>query len=300
MIIGLTLTLIIGFFWSLIGVYYKAIAKWKLSFFDISLVNGSFSMLILLCFVSKPLALASGEIPPPSWSFVLFLLIGSGINTLGSLFLQRSMVWGKSSVTWAIGQSALIIPFLAITLIFSEPWSIPKIFGTASVIGGMIVLSMRPGGQDEAPRPQYGVLLALIAFTVLGIGQSMLSAQSYWGYDDAGDIRGPIQLAGSFLVVLTAKFVMRDFGFSFNKKALLIIGLMILQGVLTTFLQFRAMDHLKACGMNGVFFPVAVGTCIAGYSIWSMLFFKEKLNIPIVAGTLTILAGILVYCLAAV
>ncbi len=299
MITGLIFTLLIGIFWSLVGVYYRAIAKWKLSFFDISLVTGVSSMIFLLACITDTGALLHGEITAPSCFFILFVLAGGAVNMLGGLFLQRSMVWGKSSVTWAIGQSALIIPFTAITLIFHEPWSILKISGTIAVVAGMLLLSMRPGGTAEAPRPRYGVLLALTAFCLLGIGQTILSAQSFSGYDDAAGIRAPLQVAGSFLAVLTAKFAMHDRGFKLNRKVLLLILLMTLQGVLTTVLQFYALDALKECGMNGVFFPVAVGTCIAGYSVWSVAIYKEHLSLPVIAGTLTILAGIAAYCLTA-
>lgn len=299
MITGLIFTLLIGIFWSLVGVYYRAIAKWKLSFFDISLVTGVSSMIFLLACITDTGALLHGEITAPSCFFILFVLAGGAVNMLGGLFLQRSMVWGKSSVTWAIGQSALIIPFTAITLIFHEPWSILKISGTIAVVAGMLLLSMRPGGTAEAPRPRYGVLLALTAFCLLGIGQTILSAQSFSGYDDAAGIRAPLQVAGSFLAVLTAKFAMHDRGFKLNRKVLLLLLLMTLQGVLTTVLQFYALDALKECGMNGVFFPVAVGTCIAGYSVWSVAIYKEHLSLPVIAGTLTILAGIAAYCLTA-
>ena len=71
-----------------------------------------------------------------------------------------------------------------------------------------------------------------------------------------------------------------------------------MQSVLVQAMQFFALDRLKACGMNGIFFPVAVGLCIAGYSAWSVLFFKEKASGLFIGGVAVILGGIACFCIA--
>jgi len=300
MLTGLVLAFVVGILWSFVGVFYKLIAKYDLSVFNISLAGSVFSFFITLIFITKTGAFCTGEIALPGWKYILFVLAATGINMAGSLVLQRSMVHGKSGVTWAIGQSALIIPFLSITLIFGEPWSAIKVGGTLAVILGMIVLSMRPGGKDEQlPRPLYGIVLALIAFFVLGIAQSMTSATSFFDYEDKGDLRPLLAVIGSAFVTVCGKYIMKDYGFRLNKKALIIIVLQAVQGVIATWLSYVAMDKLKSVGMNGVFYPIAVGTCIAGYSIYSVVFFKEKSNVFLVTGTAAILTGIAIYCVAA-
>lgn len=294
---GLLLTFAVGILWSLVGVYYKLMAKWDLSVFNISLVTGGMSLLVLTGNLIFNLSGggSGAAVPLPDAGYLLFVLASGFVNSGGSLILQRSMVHGKSCVTWAIGQSALVIPFLSITLIFGEPWNLYRVAGTAIILAGMVILSLRSGGDSAAPRPGYGIALALIAFAVLGLAQSMTAATSFFRYEDSAGVRPVLQSIGALLAVVAGKMLLHDKGFRLNSKALNIILLLVIQGVIATLLQFKALDLLKADNMNNAFFPIAIGICIAGYSIWSMAFFREKPNRYIIAGTLGILAGIAAY-----
>ena len=301
MFIGLLLCFVVGILWTCVGVFYKMMAQWKLSVFDISLVTCPSTILLTLLFYTKTGAFLSGELEFPDWTYVLYMIVAGGVNMGGCLILQRSMLYGKSAVTWAIGQSALIIPFLAITLIFAEPWSGLKILGTLAILAGMIAFSGRNESKNDVlQRSRYGLILALIAFAVLGIAQTMLSGASYLNCKDPGRIRPVLALIGSFSAVCIGKISLKQRGFHLERKALLLIGLILIQNSLVTCIQFVAMDHLAACRMNAVFFPFAIGVCIGGYALCSVVFFKEKTTKLIRLGILLILTGILMFCLSAV
>ena len=297
---GLLLCFIVGILWTCVGVFYKMMAQWKLSVFDISLVTCPCTLILTILFYTKTGAFLSGELPLPDWTYVIYMIVAGGVNMGGCLILQRSMLYGKSAVTWAIGQSALIIPFLAITLIFAEPWSGLKILGTLAILAGMIAFSGRNEAKDEAlPRARYGLILALISFAVLGIAQTMLSGASYLSYKDPGRIRPILALIGSLSAVCIGKIALKKRGFHLERKAWLLICLVLIQNALVTCIQFVAMDHLAACRMNAVFFPFAIGVCIGGYALCSVIFFKEKTTKLIRIGILLILTGILMFCLSA-
>lgn len=301
MLAGLLLTFLVGILWTFVGVFYKMMAQWKLSVFNISLVTGPATLLLTLLFYTKTGALLSGALEPPDWLYVVYVIAAGVVNMGGSLILQRSMLYGKSSVTWAVGQSSLVIPFVTITLLFSEPWSPFKVTGALAVLSGMALLSCRNDEKREAlPRARYGLLLALLAFAVLGIAQSMTSSASFFSYKDPGRIRPVLLLAGSFLAVVSGKFLLKDRGFRLERKAWLLIGVILVQGAIATCVQFIAMDYLAACRMNAVFYPFAVGVCIGGYAVCSVVFFKEKMTKFICTGTLFILTGIVLFCIAAV
>ena len=297
---GLLLTCTIGLLWSFTGVYYKLMAKWKLNPYDVGILTGIIGIVVNLLFVTKTGKFFSGEIPLPSWHYGVFVLFAGFANGWGSYVLQRSMLYGKSGVTWAIGQCALIVPFFAITIIYSEPWNLLKLSGTAVIAAGMIAVALRNSQKSsaEAPDPRYGVVLALAAFVILGGAQSMTSATSFMSYTDQGLLRPLITGAGAVLAAAACKIYLKEKKFYFPKKLIPVITLLSLQAVLVQVMQFCALDRLKNCGMNGVFFPIAVGLCIAGYSVWSLLFFKEKCSGLFIGSVAAILFGIGCFCIA--
>ena len=296
MLVGILLTLFIGFLWSLVGGAYKFVAKENLSVFDIALVSGFLSFLVLVALLGWNFHSADAAVVPDAG--FCWLVIGGGcINAAGGYVLQWSMKYCRSSVAWAIGQSALIIPFLSITLIFSEPWYALKVIGTAVIVGGMLVLSCSPSKKtEEMPRPAYGIMLALVAFLVLGIGQAMLSSASYLSFEDAVGFRPVLSSVGGFFAIIGGKIAMKEKSFRITKKALYVIVFYLVQGVITQTTQFFAMDSLAEVGMNACFFPIAIGTCIALYSVWSVVVFKESTNRYVIGGTAAIVCGIAAYC----
>lgn len=295
---GLLLTCGIGLLWSFIGVYYKLMANWKLNPFNVGIITGVIGIVLNLLFVTRTEKFISGETALPSWGYILFVLLAGFANSGGSYILQRSMLYGKSGVTWAIGQCALIVPFFAITVIYSEPWNMLKLAGTGVIVAGMLFIALWNSGKNssEAPRLRYGLVLALAAFAVLGIAQSMTSATSFMSYTDQGICRPVITVTGGLLATAAGKIYLKDKGFYFPGKLFLVVFLLAIQSVAVHVMQFAALDHLKACGMNGVFFPIAVGLCIAGYSVWSVLFFKEKCSWIFIGSVAAILAGITCFC----
>ena len=299
-VIGLLLTIGIGLLWSFVGVYYKLMANWKLNPYNVSIITGVIGIGLQLIFVTKTGKFIAGEVEFPTWGYALFVLLAGFTNSWGSYILQRSMLYGKSGVTWAIGQCALIVPFFAITIIFSEPWDLLKLAGTGAIVTGMAIIAVRNSrkNQTDAPRPRYGIQLALAAFTVLGIAQTMTSSTSFFTYTDPGVCRPLIAGIGALMATFACKIYLKDKGFFFPKKLFFIVFLLAMQSVLVQAMQFFALDRLKACGMNGIFFPVAVGLCIAGYSAWSVLFFKEKASGLFIGGVAVILGGIACFCIA--
>ena len=298
MLVGILLTLIVGFLWSLVGVGYKYIAKEQLSLFDISLVTATFNLIILASILGVNLHGQGAEASMPGIGYILFVIAGTLFLAAGSYVLQWSMKYCNSSVSWAIGQSALIIPFLVITFLFREELVLSKGIGTLVVLGGMAMLAVSSkgvtGGDGNKSFP--GVLLALAAFAILGIGQTMVSSTSFLSYEDTAGFRPILATISGYMTIAGGKIITKEKGFRISRKALGVIILFCVQGLLAQILQYPAMDKLKEVGMNGCFYPIAVGTCIALYSIWSIVLFREKTNWLAILGTLAVLTGVCAYC----
>ncbi len=296
---GIFFTLLVGLLSALVGVLYKIAAKKELNIFNITLAASIFSLFILGG--SSAGNLRTAESVDCSLFQILFVILAGGIGTAGALILQRSMIYGNSGISWAIGQSALIVPFLSITLIFGESWHPAKICGTVFILAGMAVLSVPDSsGQTESTplkNPKYGLFLALLSFAVLGLAQSMMSATSYLFPPDHAGLRPLLMTAGAIPATFCGKILLHDKDYRLNKGALLVLVLLCFQVIASNTLQFKALDLLKNIGMNGIFYPVAIGTGIGAYTLCSVLAFREKANAFTIIGIAGILAGILAYCL---
>ncbi len=296
---GVLLALATGLLWSLVGVFYNAIAKWRLSIFDISIVTNAIAIAVLLGGVTDVRQLVAGTIPAPDRWYILFVAAAGGVNMAGSLILQCSMVYGRSGVTWAIGQSALVVPFVALTVLYSEAWTVSGIAGTLAVLSGMALLSMKPAPRTpRTPNPGKDVRYALLAFALLGCAQTMTAATGHFAYRDPGALRAVLMCAGGFPALLAGKLGSDGRGFVLNRRAWLLIVLIALENVAALYLSFRAIDLLAAAGKSAAFFPLAVGMCIAGYEVAAAVIFRERAGLYVVSGTAAILAGIASYCAA--
>ena len=62
MLLGFIFCFLVGFLWTCVGVFYKMMAQWKLSIFDISLVTCPCTLILTILFYTKTGAFLSGEL----------------------------------------------------------------------------------------------------------------------------------------------------------------------------------------------------------------------------------------------
>ena len=67
-------------------------------------------------------------------------------------------------------------------------------------------------------------------------------------------------------------------------------GAVVICGQITVYF---AIDFLKSASASGIVYPLAVGCCIAFFSIYCFIFRKEKSSVPELAGLLMLLTGII-------
>ncbi len=293
---GIILTLLVGLLSALVGVFYKIAAQKKLNIFNITIISNIVSLVMLGSILIRNMQTVNEPLQITPFS-CLFVILAGAVSMAGALVLQRSMIYGNSGITWAIGQSALIVPFLCITVLFHEKWDLVKVAGTIFVLCGMAVLSIKGAAQTQtkSTNPKYGILLAMASFAILGLSQSMMSATSYILPPDTAGLRPVLMTLGCILAAFGGKYLLHEKGFRINRTALLIIFLMGLQVLASNTLQFKALDLLKNDNMNGLFYPIAIGTGIAAYAVCSILAFREKANKYTIAGIAVILCGIALY-----
>lgn len=297
MLLGFILTILVGLFWAFVGVYFKLLEKWNSDYVKFTLFTDLFSLIIYLVFFTHTKAILSGNVELPGWGYLLFVLIAGVFRYFSGRIHQYSMKYGNSGILWAIGQSYLILPFFAMILLYKEPYSLVNILGNLVLLAGIFILAIKPGEVSrEAPRPMLGVALAFLAFLAYGIFSIMVSATSHFSYQDIGQIRSPLLLLGSLLSIFSTQIYCKNWNFTLEKRAWLLMICQSIFSAITLFLQLKALDTLKAVSLSNFFFPIAVGTCIGGYAIISVVLFKEKPPRTYKLGILLIIIGIISYC----
>ena len=304
MFFGLLFSLLTGTVWIFTGIFFHTVAKRGLSIFNICIMTNLSALLLAPVLLTKTGDLLEGLLPPPGAGYVFFVLAAGFLNMSGSLFLQRAMACGKSGTAWALGQSALIVPFLSLSLIFGETPGFWKSLGISCVIAGMLLLtrgSGKTGKKSASPETEgkSGIPLAIAAFFLLGAAQSMTASTGHLSYADPGNLRPLLTLGGSFTALLFGKILLRDSGFSMTRFSWLLAFLMSLANLLALFPPFLAIDALAKADSGVLFFPAAVGSCIAGYTLYSILVLKEKSNKLLLLGIAAILSGIFCFVLPA-
>ncbi|MBQ9088972.1 MAG: EamA family transporter [Lentisphaeria bacterium] len=285
---------VVGMLWSCTGIFYGHISRSKLDVYLVwiccALISIAFASLSGITDVP---ALISGKIPLPSAGYAGFMFGAGMLNLTGSLTLYQALKRGNPGIAWAIGQSALIVPLIALSIWYKEPLQLYKVIGIVFIIGGIIALA-GDKNKEGSPVQNTGIMLALLAFCITGGAGTMTSSCGYFSYNDQGNIRTLITLSAYMLTALIWKLCARDFSFKLNRKALGIIGLMALSTCTGIFLQFKGLDHLAAKRAGGVFFPLAIGICVAGFSLYTILVKKEKYSLTAGCGLAAVILGIIV------
>ncbi|MBN2642274.1 MAG: hypothetical protein JXR78_11510 [Victivallales bacterium] len=292
MLIGILTAIGTGLLWTVVGGAMSYCARAKIDFKSYYAVNMFLSALFTAAVYIRWNVVSSdlvGNLLP-----LVFVIGGAGlISAIGIIVMQSAMARGHNGVIWAIGQSALIIPFLAGIVLFGEACGFMRVLGLMLILLGMVLPVWSRRNRESSNSSGNGgslwLKLALIAFVLFGIGQTFQSIPSYWtGWQDNACLRPTLGCVGSFVGIVGSMIVFRS-RLLLSRKMLLLALLMAAQSVLSIRLFYVAMDHLAAHGMGSIGFPMIVGSCIFGFSIYSIFILKEKCNISgWVALTLTV------------
>ena len=140
-------------------------------------------------------------------------------------------------------------------------------------------------------------MIALTAFFVFGVTQIFysLSAQLY-RFSDAAGAR-PLAAAwggaaGWLLIAGGSRTPLR-----FDRRTLLIAGVMVLVQLAALRLFFISLDALVAVNCENIAFPLMTGTNISGFAVYSIFIRREKTSLTDKIGFFMVIAGLLLISL---
>ena len=304
MIPGILLALASGLAFAAVGTVLRRVSRAGGSLVTYYVLFGAFYLALSLAFQVRWSRLAAVD---RLSQLVLVIGIAGIVSGIGMLLMTRSMALGHSGISWAISQSAFIVPFVAGVLLWGDRSGLGGWTGLALVLAMVVVLGLRQGSGSAAaattnPNTAQGrgawLASVLAAFAALGVSQALSSIPSRWaGWTDAVGLRVALSAAG-FLVVLLVLFL-----FSKNRRPGRLVPLFALAhgalGFLGQAALFASLDRLAPHGLAAAAFPVSIGVTILSFSLYSALVLRERFRALDVAALAAGSAGIALLALAA-
>lgn len=291
MIKGMFLVAFTGLLWCGNGIIFSYAARKSLDFIAIMVVATFLGAILTLAFFSKPLMIFNGTLSRNTE--LALIMIGCGmIGTWGVILMQKSMRWGHHGITWIISQSAMIFPFLLGVFMFKETASLQKIAGLLLVVFSFISFGLgQTHSTNQSNKPLiYWFPLAIFSFFILGIHQSLSLIPNHWqNWEDTANLRATFINTGFFIGYLPSMLFQRQFP---NRATLKLSFLSAIFVVVSPITLFWSMDLLAKQKMVSMVFPLAVGTCIIAFVIYSGLFLKEKFSRITFLGVIAGIAGL--------
>ena len=121
-------------------------------------------------------------------------------------------------------------------------------------------------------------------------------APSHWpGWTDTAKLRVPLISLISFLFWLVPILWQKR---RIDVRAMLPLSLGYAACVLAgQWLLYLALDRLAALGLSATVYPLAIGTCIAGFYLYSLVVLRERATLASSLGVLTACFGIILITL---
>lgn len=222
-------------------------------------------------------------------SVVKAMVPSTFLNFAGMLLMMVAMARGPTGITWAVGQSALVVPFAGSILFGHEQLRAGGLLGLVLILAMIAVLGWGQKNQSGGVQKKGWKLVLAACFMAIGLSQMGFTATS-WGtvWEDTARIRTPFMALLTF--VFSTGLLLPKLP-RFEKSIFWLGAASGLIMAVSEFCLFRSMDFFKPLGFVAIVFPTAIGVCIIAYTVYSMLWRRERLKWYEAAILLTGIAG---------
>ena len=229
------------------------------------------------------------------WGFLLSCLAGIA-NFFTYVFTSKAMRHGPNGLVWSIMQAGMIGTFLMGVIFFGEKATLLRVLGLILILGGVLFMG---SGKDSkiTVRGENWILASLAAFLLVMITHCCNALPSYLPGAQTSSLVRTTGLyfggvIGFLFTTLPGMIRKRDFGGRGEWINALI--LMILNTATSLFIFYRGLDLLAKNGCGGLGYPISIGVCVVGFSLYSLLIMKEKFARLSMAGLAAVCLGIIV------
>lgn len=292
------LTVSVGLFWGSGGAVLSSATRARFSFplfmalYALLAAAGSWAALVRWDHVDS-----LGTTRLPSLAGVL---LGAALAIVASrLTMEKAMRSGHHGSVWTINQTSCVIPFLFSLLVWQEPLSWQRLVGVV-LIGasiGCMGLARAPGSAGrEAPGAGW-LVYALLSFAAGGVQQICMTLPSKWaGWSDAARFRPALFFTAQCLLYGVAALIQhrrRPPSERADRRSLAAHAVLLATiAVVSHAIFFAAVDGLSALASAGIAFPLAIGTSIVTFAVYSMFVLREPAGMGRLSGIVLGCAGV--------
>ena len=264
-------------------------------------------LMILSAFLAGLVSLVIGMVQgfPQTDNRFLLLALGSQfacgiINYVQLDLMSRAMQKGPNGLVWGIMQSGLIGTFLMGVIFFGEKPAPVRVIGLFLILGGVLAMGLAKDDRSASTGKSW-VLFSLGALALSMVTQCCNALPSYFqemSKNDAASRTLGLYFGGVIgfaLTTLPGMIRKRDFGGRGEWGSAIV--LVMTNTAASLFFFFRGLDHLARIGCAGLGYPIAIGACVIGFSLYSLLILKEKFPRISLLGLGVVCIGIIVISL---
>lgn len=296
MVSGIVLLILSGICWVAIGIAVSRCSATGLNYNIVQMVSSAGAALI-----SVPILLSAGSRPELPWKILLIVFLlhfTAGVaNYFNYVLTARAMRIGHNGIVWGMMQSGLLAPFLMGVLFFNVPLPLWRVLGIVAILGGILLFSLtrNPGGRFRKSAGMLWLVPTFGAFLLAGVTQCCNSLPSYWQITaGTGSVFRTFACmtgnAAGFLISLGFDPALRRPPRREEWKIGLILLLLF---CLSNYLFFyNGLNLVAEAGIGSIGYPIPIGVCIIGFSIYSTVHLKERLPIAGWIGFAAVTLGI--------
>lgn len=291
---GFLMVITAGLLWIGVGV---AVSKCSARGWDYNIVQGiTYLGASLICTaVIAGKSIISGELEISVFGLVMSCL-GGIANFYNYVLTAKAMKQGPNGLVWGIMQAGLIGTFLMGVIFFGEKPAPLRLAGLFLILGGVLVMGLAKD-EKSCVRGKSWVLFSLGALALAMVTQCCNTLPSY--FPETGENGAASRTLGMYsggvigfaFTTLPGMIRRRDFG---GRGEWITAGILIIVNTSASlFFFYQGLDLLARNGRAGLGYPISIGVCVAGFSLYSLLILKEKFARLCLAGLAAVCIGII-------
>ncbi|MBR7118853.1 MAG: hypothetical protein IKC77_01480 [Lentisphaeria bacterium] len=308
-VFGIISLVFLGLSWCLVGAIAGNAPKKNIRMEHLLLSGGLIAALIIFIFMLISGVSYTSNTPKIALYLTLAAFFASGVCCyFQHVLTSRAMQNGPNGVIWALTQSAMIFPFIAGIVFYGVKFTILRLAGIILVLAALVIF----GGTKEHGSSSGKGKWKLDAFTVLiviSFSQVVTSLPFY--YKETEGVSAPLCIccmmlgyaaaAAALMAPKMDKAALLEFKNAVCRRDFWVYCILLLPtaAVIAVILEIPGMRAMADNGLGGMSFPLMVGSCICGFSLYSAVVLKERFKAAELVALAFCIGGLCMLCIAA-